>query len=354
MPSIKLGKRVIDNYSRPYIIAEIGVNHEGSVETAKKLIELAKKGGADAAKFQSYKADSLASKKSPAYWDINEEPTRSQNELFKKYDCFNEKEYKILSAHCNNLEIDFLSTPFDVSSMEFLEPLMDFYKIASADITNTPFLRMIAKKNKPVVLSTGASSIEEIKNAVQILESNGCSEIALLHCILNYPTLDDNAHLDMITGLKNSFPRYVIGYSDHTLPNKHMTPLVSAYLLGAQIIEKHFTNDKNLPGNDHYHSMDFDNLKEFVTIINHIENLKGSTKEKSPIESEEIARKNARRSIVLSKNINSGEKFSEGNLTFKRPGTGISSSNWDKIIGRKSLFDLKSDHILKWTDISEK
>ena len=267
---------------------------------------------------------------------------------------FNEKEYKILSAHCNNLGIDFLSTPFDVSSMEFLEPLMDFYKIASADITNTPFLRMIAKKNKPVVLSTGASSIEEIKNAVQILESNGCSEIALLHCILNYPTLDDNAHLDMITGLKNSFPKYVIGYSDHTLPNKHMTPLVSAYLLGAQIIEKHFTNDKNLPGNDHYHSMDFDNLKEFVTIINHIEKLKGLTKEKSPIESEEIARKNARRSIVLSKNINSGEKFSEGNLTFKRPGTGISSSNWDKIIGRKSLYDLKSDHILKWTDISEK
>ena len=354
MPSIKLGKRVIDNYSRPYIIAEIGVNHEGSIETAKKLIELAKKGGADAAKFQSYKADSLASKKSPAYWDINEEPTQSQNELFKKYDSFNEKEYKILSTHCNNLGIDFLSTPFDVSSMEFLEPLMDFYKIASADITNTPFLRMIAKKNKPVVLSTGASSIEEIKNAVQILESNGCLEIALLHCILNYPTLDDNAHLDMITGLKNSFPKYVIGYSDHTLPNKHMTPLVSAYLLGAQIIEKHFTNDKNLPGNDHYHSMDFDNLKEFVTIINHIEKLKGITKEKSPIESEEIARKNARRSIVLSKNINSGEKFSEGNLTFKRPGTGISSSNWDKIIGRKSLFDLKSDHILKWTDVSEK
>ena len=353
MKSIKLGSRIIDSNSRPYIIAEIGVNHEGSIETAKKLIDMAKEGGADAAKFQSYKADSLASKISPAYWDLKKEATLSQNELFKKYDKFNEKDYIDLSKHCSSVGIDFLSTPFDDNSINYLEPLVPFYKVASADITNLPFLRKIAKKNKPIVLSTGASNLDEIKNALKNINDNGSCQVALLHCILNYPTLDKNAYLKMISNLKYNFPEYIIGYSDHTLPNQSMTPLVTAFLLGAKIIEKHFTHNKKLKGNDHYHSMDKKDLKNFIKIVNQIENLMGAKEEKESIKTESISRLNARRSIVLSKDIKIGEIFTDENLTYKRPGTGISPLYWDKIIGRKSLNNLKSDYILQWTDISE-
>ena len=154
--SIKLGDRIISSESKPYIIAEIGVNHEGSMDQAKRLIDLAKEGGADAAKFQTYKADTLASKQSPAYWDLTKESTKSQHELFKKYDAFNPDDYLRLAQYCNNQNIDFLSTPFDDDSIDFLEPVMPFFKIASADITSIPLLRKIAKKNKAIVLSTGA------------------------------------------------------------------------------------------------------------------------------------------------------------------------------------------------------
>ena len=152
MNSIKLGNQIIDDITPPYIIAEIGVNHEGSLEKAKELIELAKEGGADAAKFQTYKADTLASVNSPAYWDRSKEHTGSQHELFQKYDCFEEKDYIALCEHCKNVGIDFISTPFDDLAVDFLNPLIPFFKIASADITNIPFLRKIASKNKPVIL----------------------------------------------------------------------------------------------------------------------------------------------------------------------------------------------------------
>ena len=202
-------------------------------------------------------------------------------------------------------------------------------------------------------MSTGASNLDEIKIAVKNIEDKGCSQIALLHCILNYPTLDIDANLKMISNLIDNFPNYIVGYSDHTLPNTTMTPLVTAVLLGAKIIEKHFTNNKGFKGNDHYHSMDVNDLKIFVSIVNQIENLVGTSKIKEPIKTESISRLNARRSIVLSKDILIGEVFSDKNLTYKRPGTGISPLKWDKVIGRKSLNNLKSDYMLKWDDISD-
>ena len=350
MPEIQLGKTTINESSAPYIIAEIGVNHEGSLDKAKELIELAKEGGAHAAKFQTYKADSIASVNSPAYWDRTKEPTTSQHELFQKYDSFIEKEYISLHDHCQKVGIAFLSTPFDDDSVELLAPLMTFYKIASADITNIPFLRKIARKHKPVLLSTGASTLEEISFAVTELKDHGCYSIGLLHCILNYPTENKNANLDMILGLKREFPELIIGYSDHTLPDPQMLVLTAAYLKGAVILEKHFTYDKNLPGNDHYHAMDVDDLKRFCQNIEFIQELKGSSI-KEPLSSEEISRKHARRSIVLANAVEAGKILTEDDLTYKRPAFGVSPQDWDKVIGSRVFRDLEKDHVLEWSDI---
>ena len=345
--SIQLGGKIISKLSKPYIIAEIGVNHEGSMKKAKKLISLAREGGADAAKFQTYKADTLASKNSPSYWDTTKEPTTSQHELFQKYDKFSKEDYVELSEYCKSINIDFISTPFDNNSVDYLDSLMTFYKIASADITNIPLLRKIAKKEKPVVLSTGASTLKEIDLALKTLDHYGCKEVALLHCILNYPTPFEKANLNMIKGLKEAYPNNIIGYSDHTLPDDEMSSLVAAYTLGAVIIEKHFTDDKSLPGNDHYHAMDVEDLKCYIKIIDKLYNSLGSSIKK-PIKSEQISRLNARRSIVLKTNIHSGHILQESDITYKRPGTGISTLYWDEVIGKKVNKDLLEDDILQW------
>jgi sialic acid synthase SpsE len=353
MVDVNIGSRVISANSKPYIIAEIGVNHEGSMEQAKKLIELAKDGGADAAKFQSYKAGTLASKHSPAYWDRTEETADSQYELFKRYDCFEPNDYVELAEYCKKIGIDFLSTPFDDAAVDFLEPIMPFFKIASADLTNVPFLRKIAKKGKPVVLSTGASTLDEIDNAVKTLESSGCSSLVLLHCVLNYPTENKNAALGMIKGLMRAYPQKLIGYSDHTLPDETMLPLVSAHLMGAVVLEKHFTHDKTLPGNDHYHAMDVHDLKQLRVMLDKIHVLSGEQEEKASLDSEEIARKNARRSIVLKKDVIGGSYITEEDITYKRPGHGISPLYWDNVLGRKVKHTLKEDHLLSWEDLME-
>jgi N-acetylneuraminate synthase len=351
--SIILGDCEINQQSFPYVIAEIGVNHEGSLDLAKRLIDLAKEGGANAAKFQSYKADRLASKNSPSYWDTSKEKTRSQHELFSKYDSFGPDDYIKLAEHCQQVGIHFLSTPFDDDAIEFLDPLVPFYKIASADLTSTPFLRKVAKKGKPVLLSTGASTLGEIDTAIETLSGAGCKDLALLHCILNYPTIDSNAHLRMLKGLARAYPRHIIGYSDHTLPDDAMTSLVASYLFGAVIIEKHFTHDKTLPGNDHYHAMDIKDLKKFLQICEKLTDLLGDSDHKSAIRSEDVSRENARRSIVLDRDIPAGHVISEDDITYKRPGTGISPLYWDEVIGCKSNYDLKSDSILHWQDITK-
>jgi sialic acid synthase SpsE len=350
--SIQLGNRCIDARSKPYVIAEIGVNHEGSMDQARRLIDQAKQGGADAAKFQSYKAGTLASKHSPSYWDTSKEPTRSQYALFQKYDSFGPDEYRALAEHCQQVGIDFLSTPFDDAAIEFLDPLVPFFKIASADLTNIPFLRKVAAKGKPVVLSTGASTLGEVDIAVEELTQAGCTDIALLHCILNYPTDNANAHLRMIEGLKRTYPNRIIGYSDHTLPDDAMTSLVTAHLLGAVIIEKHFTHDKTLPGNDHYHAMDQHDLARFVALIETVLVLLGNTDHKAPIATEAISRKNARRSIVLARDVAAGKQLTAADLTYKRPGTGVSPSHWDEVLSRHTAEALQADHVLQWQDLA--
>ena len=351
-PQLQLGRRRLTRMSRPYVIAEIGVNHEGSFEQAKRLIELAKQGGADAAKFQSYRADTLASKYSPAYWDTTKEPTTSQHELFKKYDRFDADDYIALAEHCRQVDIDFLSTPFDDAAIEFLDPIMPFFKIASADLTNTPFLRKVAAKGKPVVLSTGASTLAETDVAIETLTQSGCRDIALLQCILNYPTTNENAHLRMIVGLQRAFPDLVIGYSDHTLPDDAMTSLVTAHLLGAMVIEKHFTHDKTLPGNDHYHAMDVADLARFIELLDRIHIRLGPSEHKAPLATEAISRLNARRSLVLARDVAAGHRLLPEDLTCKRPGTGVAPIHWDEVIGRPVTRALRADDILQWQDLT--
>ena len=352
LPSIRIADKIIYNSTLPYIVAEIGVNHEGSLSKAKELIDLARIGGADAAKFQTYKAETLASKESPAYWNLSKEPTQSQYELFKKYDNFGEKEYEILADYCQNVGIDFLSTPFDNRSVDFLLPLVPCFKIASADITNFPFLNKIASKGKPILLSTGASTLAEIDMAILQLKRSGAESIALLHCILNYPTLYENANINMVEGLRRAYPDYIIGYSDHTLPDQNMLILTTAFLKGARIIEKHFTFDKGLSGNDHYHSMDIRDLKLFINNLNFIRNAIGK-RTKKPLTSEKPARLNARRSIVLECDVSKDTILIKEMLTTKRPAFGISPLHWEQVIGKRLLKDLEKDHILQWSDIQD-
>tara|TARA_Y100000590_G_scaffold470736_1_gene669012 strand:- start:8305 stop:9309 length:1005 start_codon:yes stop_codon:yes gene_type:complete len=333
------------------VIAEIGVNHEGSLSKAKRLIDAAAQAGAHAAKFQTYKAENLASVNSKAYWDTKLEKTKSQYQLFKKYDSFNEKEYIKLSLHCKKRKIDFLSTPFDINSVNFLNPIMKYYKIASADITNLPLIEAIAKKRKPVLLSTGASKISEIKFAVNFLKKKGCPNVSILHCILNYPTNYENANLNMIKSLSKNFPDLTIGYSDHTLPDNSMLTLVSSFLKGARIIEKHFTDNKKLKGNDHYHAMDSKDLKVFFNSLDKLDSISGLNKKK-PLKTEKISIKNARRSVIINFDLEKGVKINKSMITTKRPGTGISPIYFKKVIGKYLKYKLKKDHILKWKDLT--
>jgi len=333
----------------PYVIAEIGVNHGGDMGLAKRLIELAKEGGAHAAKFQTYKAGNLASRYSPAYWDTSKEPATSQYKLFQRYDQFGPDEYKALAAHCAQVGIDFLSTPFDLDAVEFLDELVPAFKVASADITNVPLLRAVARRGKPVLISTGAATLPEIEFAVTTVREAGAKQIALLHCVLNYPTPFENAELGTIRQLARVFTEVAIGYSDHTVPTAGMEVLRTAVMLGATVLEKHFTHDKTLPGNDHYHAMDVDDLKHFMAGIEFDRQvLGGGTK---TVAREARAREHARRSLVAARDLKAGTVLTEDDLIAKRPAHGISPVHWDEVIGRRLARDVAEDALLAWEDL---
>lgn len=333
---------------RPYIIAEAGVNHEGSMDIARRLVDEACAGGAHAIKFQTYKAATLASKDSPAYWDTTKEPTKSQYELFTRHDKFWKGEFEALKKHCDSAGIEFMSTPFDVESAKFLNDMMDVYKISSSDITNKPFIEFLCGFGKPIILSTGAAHLHEIAEAVEWIEAKG-NPLALLHCVLNYPTDDVNAALGMIPALRQHFPQHVIGYSDHTLP-RDMKVLEVATLLGARILEKHFTHDKTLPGNDHYHAMDKDDLARFNASLDRILPMVGPFTI-SALESEAPARRNARRSLVAARPIAAGAVITRDDLTWKRPAHGVSPREIDAVLGKRARADIAEDTVLQWSHL---
>jgi sialic acid synthase SpsE len=333
----------------PYIIAEAGVNHENDINIALRLIREAKEGGADAIKFQTYKAETLASKNSPSYWDTTKEPIKSQFELFKKFDSFSKNEFFHLKEYCDEIDIEFMSTPFDIESATYLNDIMEVFKISSSDITNKPFIEFLCNFGKPIIISTGASNLDEIKQAISWIESRGV-KVAILHCILNYPTIDSNANLGMIKDLQVNFPGRIIGYSDHTLP-KNLKNLELATILGSAIIEKHFTHDKSLQGNDHYHAMDKSDLIQFQVVLKKMFSILGNQK-KYPLLDEQLSRDNARRSLVALTTINKGEVIMLSHLTWKRPASGISPSDIDQVIGKKAIVKIIDDDVIKWDMLS--
>lgn len=340
---------------RPYIIAEAGVNFYDTAKTrgvtpleeAMHYVDEVKRAGIDAIKFQSYKAGTIVSKNSPAYWDTTQEPTKTQYELFCKYDHFGEEDYRRLCEYCHEVGVDFLSTPFDYVSADYLEELVDIYKISSSDLSNLPFVRYIAAKKKPIYLSVGASYLSEVEQAVRAAREAGCPEICLLHCVLSYPCRYEDANLNVIKTLKRIFPELKIGYSDHTLPDETMTVLTTACLLGAEIIEKHFTLDKTLPGNDHYHAGSPDDFRRAIENFRLIDAISGR-EEKTVFPCEVIPRREARRSLVLTRDMKQGETLRTDDLAAKRPGTGISPAMQDIVLGRKLLADQPEDTVLTW------
>jgi len=341
--------------SKPYLIAEVGVNFYDTakalnippLEAAKLYISKVKESGADAVKFQSYKADTIVSKNSPAYWDLTKEPTTTQHALFMKFDSFSRTDYEELARYANECKVDFLSTPFDYESADFLCDLVPYYKISSSDLTNLPFIKHIAKKGKPIFQSIGAAYLSEVDEALRAALDAGCPEVALLHCVLSYPCKFKDANLNEIRNLKRIYPNIKIGYSDHTLPDPSMTVLSTAYLFGAEIIEKHFTLDKTLPGNDHYHAGDPVDFAKAVENFKLINKIIGSGERKVQ-ECELIPRREARRSLVLTRDIKAGEILTASDLMAKRPGTGIPPKDIDIVIGRKAGTDLSEDTVLTW------
>lgn len=348
MNHVKLAGKTY-SYWNPYIIAEIGVNHEGKLDLAKRMIDEAASAGVHGVKFQTYKADKIASKEhSKYYWDLKEEPSTSQHALFKKYDAFERTEYEALASHAKLRGVDFLSTPFDLDAVDMLDDLIPFFKIASADITNKPMLKKIASKKKPIILSTGASTLAEIQEAIDLLRKNGADTICLLHCVLNYPTPKEHACLGVMKTLTKLFPDCSIGYSDHVRPNVNgdMPALLLAAFEGAVVLEKHFTFDKTLPGNDHYHAMDYKDLKRFCDQLSEYRILYGS--EEKNIENERRARANARRKICLSTNVLEGTILTEDMLIPLRADMGIDIALWDDVIGKKVNSSMKQGQPLTW------
>ena len=329
-------------YKKPFLIADIGVNYYdiaqkeeiSNMEAAKLMILEAKKCGVDAVKFESYKTENIISSQFPDQWN-----------LFKKYDEFGEEEFRQLAEFCDELRIKFLSTPLDFESADYLDEFMDIYTISSSDLTNIPFIQYIAKKNKPILLLTGAATLNEIKRAVRAIEDVSTVDIAILHSILSYPTDYRDANLAMIKDLALNFPNYEVGYSDHTKPDYNMFVLTTAFNFGADIIEKHFTLDKSLPGNDHSHSMDPEDVRIFKTNIGFLSQIKGM-KNKQPLISESSAIRSSRKSIVALKDIKKGDVITSDLLAFKRPGIGISPSKIDEVIGRTASVDIAEDTLM--------
>lgn len=341
--------------SKPYLIGEIGVNFYDTakalnispLEAAKMYVKAAADCGIDCAKFQSYKANTIVSKNSPAYWNLKKEPTKTQYELFLKHDSFGEREYQILCDYAHSLGIDFTSTPFDYASADYLEKMVDFYKISSSDLSNLPFIRYIGAKGKPVVISVGASYLSEIDEAIRALNEAGCKDITILHCVLSYPTDPTDANLRIISTLKNVFPDVRVGFSDHVAPDESMMTLAVAYMLGAEVIEKHFTLDKTICGNDHYHSADPNDFKKAIRNFKWIDKVLGSSK-KTVLECEKTPRREARRSLVLTRSIKAGEVIQKEDLMPKRPGIGISPNYIDIVVGRVAKKDIQEDTVLLW------
>lgn len=341
--TVKIGKKKLHNFGETFIIAEIGANHNGSIDLAKKLIKSAKEGGTHSAKFQLWSKTNLSSK--PMY--------EGNAELIKQLDtwAFGYEEMREMKKYCDQNDIMYSCTPVTEENVDFLIDELDveFMKVASMDVTNYPFLRYIAKKGKPIILSTGAATLGEIDEAVRTIENEGNDKLVLLHCSCLYPPKDEEINLLNIETLMDLYD-YPIGYSDHTLGT---TITLAAIARGACAIEKHFTLDKKMEGWDHSISADVEDLKVISLGAKRLYAALGNT-ERIIGKREMEKRLVFRRSIFADKDIKKGEIISKDGIAFKRPGKGIEPKDIDKIIGSTAKRDIKKEDMLQWSDINFK
>jgi sialic acid synthase SpsE len=343
-------KKKIFNFSEPYIIAEIGANHNGDMSLAKKMIDAAINCGCDAVKFQSWNKTSIASKtlyeQNTVYNDSKKKHFGSLEEMVEKY-YLREDQHLDLKNYCDNKGIDFNSTPFSKSEVNLLNQLdVNFFKIASMDVNNFPLIKYLAQFKKPILLSTGMANLNEIEKAIKIIENEGNNEIIILHCVSIYPPKNTDLNLRNITMLQNTFG-YPVGFSDHSIG--FLAPLASI-VLGACVIEKHFTTDKNLPGWDHEISADPEEMKMIVDGSKILTQALGRFERR--ISNAEIEKKKLfRRSIVLNKDLKADDEIKEDDISLKRPGTGLTPDKITNVIGKRLKRDFKADYILSEKDI---
>ncbi len=343
MDNIVINGREIGVGCPTLIIAEVGVNHNGSIDRGIELIESAVKAGADVVKFQTYKAKQIVTKKAPRYWDekLNDDDGGTQFDTFSKLDTMGLDGFKIFKKKCEELNVIFTSTPFNIPDVDVLEETgVDVYKISSSDITYHQLLKYVAQKKKPIIMSTGCASIGEIEKAVDIIYAEGNRDIILQHCILQYPCDDDNANLIKMQKIQDIFPNIPVGYSDHTIG---ITIPAISVAMGAVSVEKHFTIDNKLPDSpDHKLSANPIELKDMVKMIRTIEKAKGYFHNGYyPVE--ETAFENARKSLVSTCEIKKGTVITKEMLTAKRPGTGIYPEYQDFIVGLEAKVDIEED-----------
>ncbi len=333
----------MEHMGRVLIIAEAGVNHNGKLDIAMKLAETAKNCGADIVKFQTFNVNKLVSKyaQMAEYQKKNMGFDGTQAGMLNRL-ALTENDFIQLSEYCKDIEIEFLSTPFDIDSIRFLNGIQNVWKIPSGEITNYPYLVEIAKTGKDVILSTGMSTLEEVRNAWDVLHENGSGNITLLHCTTEYPAPYEEINLNAMKTLRDAF-NCPVGYSDHT---KGVEVPIAAVAMGAVIIEKHYTLDRTMEGPDHKASLEPYELKNLVDAIRNVESAMG-TGEKKPSDSELKNIDIVRKSIVAAKDIKAGELFTEENLTTKRPGTGIDPMRWNDIIGMKASRDYSEDELIE-------
>lgn len=343
MREVIIGNRKVGKNHPALVIAEVGVNHNGSIKRGIELIEVAASAGADVVKFQTYKASQIVTKKAPRYWDekLNDDNGGTQYDTFSKLDGMGLDGYKAFKKRCQELNVIFTSTPFNLPDVDVLEEIgVDVYKISSSDITYIQLLKCVASKGKPIILSTGCASIGEIEKAVDIIYKEGNQNIILQHCILQYPCEDENANLVKMQKIQEIFPDIPVGYSDHTIG---ITIPAISVAMGAVSVEKHFTIDNKLPDSpDHKLSANPQELEDMVKMIRTIEKAKGYF-ENGHYPAEEAAYLSARKSLVASCNIKKGIVVTEGMLTAKRPGTGIYPEYLEFVVGSTAKVDIEED-----------
>jgi len=343
---ILIADKIIGSGSRVFVVAEIGINHNGSASQAEKLIDAAAESGADAVKFQSFRADRLLVPSRDRYAQQGD-GGESAYQLLRRCELSWEDQAK-LKKHADDRGVIFLSTPFDEESADFLDGLgVPVFKIASADITHVPLLRHVASKGKPILLSTGMSFLSEVADALWHLRAAGAREILLMHCVSSYPASPQHMNLRVLETLQSYF-ELSVGLSDHS---EGVLLSLVAVALGAVVIEKHFTLDKNAPGPDHKASMDPADLRTLVRSLRDVEASLGDGR-KRPSEAEEEGRLFSRRSIVSGVDIRANETIAPWMLSFKRPGSGIEPRYWEKVIGMTARRNLSKDTILQWEDLA--